>query len=42
MRKLSSNVVKKILVEDITRGHESSKNNNKKVGFRHPLSIKPG
>jgi NRAMP (natural resistance-associated macrophage protein)-like metal ion transporter len=30
------------LVEDITREHESSKNNNKKVGFRHPLSIKPG
>ena len=30
------------MVEDITREHESSKNNNKKVGFRHPLSIKPG
>jgi NRAMP (natural resistance-associated macrophage protein)-like metal ion transporter len=29
------------LVEDITRKHELSKNNKKKVGLRHLLSIKP-
>jgi NRAMP (natural resistance-associated macrophage protein)-like metal ion transporter len=29
------------LVEDITREHELDKNNKKKVGFKHPLSIKP-
>src|SRR5215212_3234324 len=35
-------MVKKILVEDITRDHELNKNkNNKKVSFRHSLSIKP-
>src|SRR5215208_202011 len=35
-------MVKKILVEDITRDHELNKNkNNKKVNFRHSLSIKP-
>src|SRR5215217_7196799 len=35
-------MVKKILVEDITRDHELNKNkNNKKVSFRDSLSIKP-
>jgi Mn2+/Fe2+ NRAMP family transporter len=29
------------LVEDIARKHELSKNNKKKVGLRHLLSIKP-